>query len=82
MEETKGTSNHIHQADRVSFTAGLKINMGDYESASIQFSYSSDVGYTEGREEATKRVVGYVEKVLEAKKNEIEKERDKENERY
>lgn len=50
--------------DRVSYSAGRKASK-DWQSKDIHFSYSSEVRPGETHQDATRRVIEYVESVLE-----------------
>lgn len=48
-------------SSRVSYTFGMKVNLGNYESADFHISLSSDVGAGESVEDALARVQKFVE---------------------
>ena len=52
--------------DRISYSEGVKINIGDYESRDIHISYSSDIQKDETFNKAFLRVSKKVKKCLEA----------------
>jgi len=60
-----------YNADRVNYTFGLKINLGNYESATVQASFSSDVKEGETIEEAYKRVQEIVENEVDEKRTQL-----------
>lgn len=49
-------ANKLKQVDRLSYSEGVKINIGDYESRDVHISYSSDVTDGEKVVDAFKRV--------------------------
>lgn len=60
------------QADRVNYSFGMKIGLGDYSSADFHLSLSSDVRSGETVEEAFERVKTFVEERVEKEYEEIE----------
>ena len=67
----------VQQRDRVMYSEGLKINIGDYESYDFHLSYSTDVSKTETPKSAMKRAVNFVKKQLD-KRERIARKRSKE----
>ena len=59
------------EADRISYTFGMKLNMGNYESADFHISLSSDLKAGETHEKALKRVQTFVEDEAERKLDEL-----------
>ena len=55
------------QPDRLNYSMGMKLTMGNYQSIDFHFSYSSDVKPGESLEKASKRVIKYVEDQIEEK---------------
>lgn len=51
----------MSELDRVSYAFGCKLNMGNFESATIQISMSSDLRNDETKEDALKRVSSFVD---------------------
>jgi len=60
------------EADRVSYTFGMKLNMGNFQSVDYHISHSSDVMANETPAKALKRVVKFVEGESERKLAELE----------
>lgn len=61
------SSQKIRQADRINYSVGRKLSDGNYGSIDVHFCYTSDIEDSETKEEATKRVIDYVEKVMREK---------------
>lgn len=59
------------ELDRVNYSFGHKVNLGNYESADFHISYSSDVKEDETPEEALERVRKFVEGQAEEKLDEL-----------
>lgn len=57
--------------DRVSYTFGMKVNLGNYESADFHISLSSDVEAGESLQDAMARVQKFVEGECEKKFDEL-----------
>lgn len=57
--------------DRISYSMGRKLNMGNYESCDFHISYSTDVGEGETRKEALARAVKLVERSVTEKEQEL-----------
>lgn len=57
--------------DRVNYSFGHKVNLGNYESADFHISYSSDVKADETPEKALNRVRKFVEAKAEEKLDEL-----------
>ncbi|NBW99425.1 hypothetical protein EBR03_07620 [bacterium] len=55
------------EQDRISYSAGMKVNIGNYESADFHVSMSSDVRAKETPEQALKRIAEFVDGELEKK---------------
>lgn len=55
------------EPDRISYSAGMKVNIGNYESADFHVSMSSDVSKGETSEEALARIAKFVDGALEKK---------------
>lgn len=53
------------EADRLSYTFGVKMNIGNYQSADFHVSYSSDVKSGETPDKAFSRIKKYVEQKVE-----------------
>ena len=51
-------------SDKIIFSVTRKINMGNYETIDIHFSYESEVYEDENLDTATKRVSNYVKRVV------------------
>lgn len=49
------------QPDRISYSLGMKVNLGNYESADFHISLSSDVESGETNEQALSRLQSFVE---------------------
>jgi len=67
----------LEQRDRVMYSEGLKINIGDYESYDLHLSYSTDVSQTETKEQALQRAVKFIKKSLD-KRERIARKRSRE----
>ena len=67
----------IEQLDRVSFSQGRKLNVGNYESIDIHVSYSTDVSSEESPEEAIQRAAKVVKSDLLARVKKIKVKRDR-----
>ena len=65
------------QPDRISYSFGMKINMGNYESVDVHMSLSTDVAEGETQEKALKRAQKFVESKVEEKHEEFIRARDK-----
>lgn len=61
--------------DRISYSFGCKINMGNYETVDIHMSYSTDVRGDEAVTDTLKRAQEFVEEQIEEKQNEFIKTR-------
>jgi len=57
--------------DRVNYTFGMKINIGNYQSVDLHSSFSSDIKDGETPEEAYQRVVEFVESSISPKIDEV-----------
>jgi len=68
----------MKQPDRISYSLGMKINMGNYESADLHVGLSSDVREGETQESAMKRIKKFVEAQAEKEANEIRDSRKEE----
>lgn len=63
--------------DRISYSFGCKINMGNYESVDVHMSLSTDVSEGETLDKALKRAQKFVESKVEEKRDEYVAARDK-----
>jgi hypothetical protein len=70
------------QQDRISFSMGLKVNLGNYESADFHISFSSDLKEGETPKGALKRISKFVEESLEAKAKEYISKREEVSEEW
>lgn len=61
----------MSESDRVNFSFGMKVNLGNYESADFHMSLSSDVRDDESPEQALERVKEFVENESEKKFDEL-----------
>ena len=61
----------IKTPDRVSYSFGMKVNMGNYESADFHVSYSTDVNEDESLKGALARAIAFVEDQSEMKLDEL-----------
>jgi len=61
-------------ADRVSYSMGRKVNIGNYESIEIHESFSTDLLPGETREQALARAAGFVERTVTARVSAVRKE--------
>jgi hypothetical protein len=61
------------ESDRLSYSFGMKVNMGNYQSADFHINFSSDVAEGETPSAAFARIVKFVEKESEKKLNELGK---------
>lgn len=59
--------------DRVTYSFGMKINMGNYQSADFHVGLSTDVKEGETRDKAFARAKKYIDTRVEEEMNEIEK---------
>ena len=59
------------EQDRVSYSFGMKINLGNYESADFHISYSTDVKPGETRADALERAVEFIEAEADTKYEQI-----------
>lgn len=57
--------------DKVNYSYGMKINMGNYESADFHISLTTDVKEGETLKQAYERAVKFVEREAEVKFNEL-----------
>lgn len=64
----------MSEADRVSYTLGMKLNAGNYSSINFSVSLTSDCADGETPDQALKRVKRFVEKESEKKFLEISKD--------
>jgi len=60
------------EPDRINYTFGFKKNIGNYQTAMVNVSYSSDVKDGENVDKAHERVVKFVEEKVEKKWNSLE----------
>lgn len=60
-----------HNPDRVSYSFGMKVNMGNYESADFHVSYSTDLKKGETAKDALARAITFVENESEVKLDEL-----------
>lgn len=67
----------MSEPDRISYSFGMKVNMGNYESADMHFSYSTDVKSKESPEAALQRAIAFVEEEAEGKLDELRALRSK-----
>jgi hypothetical protein len=58
-------------SDKVNYSYGMKVNMGNYESADFHISLTTDVKEGETPKQAYERAVKFVEKEAEVKFNEL-----------
>lgn len=65
------------ELDRISYSFGCKINMGNYESVDIHMSLSTDVSEGETLDKALKRAQKFVEAKIEEKRDEFVEARDR-----
>lgn len=61
------------QQDRISFSLGRKINLGNYESQDVHISYSSDCNEGESIKDAHKRVSAVVKALIDNEIKQIAK---------
>ena len=61
----------MSEPDRVNYSFGMKVNMGNYESSDFHISYSTDVKEDETLKQAQERAVRFVEKEAERKFSEL-----------
>ena len=61
----------MSESDRVNYSYGMKVNLGNYESADFHMSLSSDVRVGETPEDAMERVKFFVENESEKKFDEL-----------
>ena len=61
----------MSESDRVNYSYGMKVNLGNYESADFHMSLSSDVRAGETPEDAMERVKFFVENESEKKFDEL-----------
>lgn len=59
----------MSEPDRINYTFGTKVNMGNYESVNIQVSLTSDVKKGESREDALTRISLFVETEVEERRD-------------
>lgn len=59
------------EPDRVSYSFGLKVNLGNFESASIHASFSTDVKEGEDFDTAVRRAAEEVETFVDSKREEL-----------
>lgn len=64
----------MSEPDRLSYSFGLKLNIGNYQSADFHVNYSSDVKDGETIQQAFKRIVKFVEEESEKKYDAIRRE--------
>ncbi len=62
-------SKKLEQLDRISYSEGRKINLGNYESMDYHISYSTDVQPDETPHQAFLRASKFVERHLKKKVN-------------
>jgi len=62
------------ESDRVNYTFGLKINLGNYESCSINMSYSTDLKEGETPKDGMDRAVEFIENSIDKKRMELKGE--------
>lgn len=63
--------------DKVNYSFGITMNMGDYESARVDVSYETEVKEDETPEEAYSRAVEFVEAKVGEKQDELAEVRRK-----
>jgi hypothetical protein len=61
----------MKEVDRLSYSFGMKINLGNYESADFHISYSTDVREGEGQHEALARAIKFVEEEADKKYEQV-----------
>lgn len=61
----------MSEPDRISYSWGMKLNLGNYQSADFHMSLSSDVKAGETPEKAMKRARDFIEKESEKKLDEL-----------
>ena len=61
----------MSEADRVNYSYGMKVNMGNYESADFHVSLSTDVKEGETPKQALARAIKFVEAEAEVKFDEL-----------
>lgn len=61
----------MFEADRISYSFGMKVNLGNYESADFHISMSSTVKNGETPEEAMARLQKFVEDEADKKREQI-----------
>jgi vacuolar-type H+-ATPase subunit D/Vma8 len=59
------------EADRLSYSFGVKVNIGNFQNVDLHISYSSDVKSDESLDNAFKRIKKYVEKRIEAEVEQV-----------
>lgn len=64
----------MSDSDRISYSFGAKINIGNYQSIDFHISYSSDVKSEENTDTAYNRVKKYVESRAEIEIGKIQRE--------
>ena len=57
--------------DRINYSFGMKVSLGNYQSASFLISYTSDVKDTETKEDTLKRIIKFVESEADKKRGEL-----------
>jgi len=65
------TSKVLRQADRVTYSETVKVNIGDYESRDIFIGYGTDVNDGESFDDALKRAKREVRSALQQNETEI-----------
>jgi hypothetical protein len=61
----------MSELDRISYAMGIKVNLGNYESADVHISFSTDVKSGETKEQALKRAAKFVENEIDKKHDEL-----------
>lgn len=61
----------MSEPDRINYSFGMKVNMGNYESTDFHISFTTDVKEDETKEQAYQRAVKFVEKEAERKFHEL-----------
>ena len=59
------------EPDRITYSFGLKVNLGNYQSASVYLSYASDLKQGETDSDALSRITQFVEDNVRLKRDEV-----------
>ena len=66
----------MSEPDRVNYTLGCKVNMGNYESVNLNISYSTDSRSNETIQETLERAITFVEHNIDKKREELTGEKN------